>query len=102
MSLPRRAMWRIGPRPSATTVAWKPSGKIRPSGSAASAGAATSRATEISKVFFMYFPNGRGLTAYFGAHARGAALPAPAEIAQSFHDGRTGAELPLALQPKKQ
>jgi len=57
---------------------------------------------ETSKVFFMHFPDGGGLTAYFGADASGAALPAPAKIAHAFEDGGTGAKLAFALQPKKQ
>src|SRR5690349_15439373 len=43
--LARTAMCRMGPRPSVTTVAWNPEGKVSPSGSCAGEGAVRNEPT---------------------------------------------------------
>src|SRR5258706_7911718 len=92
----------MGPSPSATTVAWKPDGRVKPSGSAAKTGAAARHKAETSNVFFMHSPDGGGWPPFFRAHARGPAPPAPGAIAQAFDPSRAGAELALAMDAKKQ
>src|SRR3954462_5411151 len=93
MSLPRTAKCRIEPRPSATTLAWKPGGRINPSGSAAIAGAAARIATKTVKnarfirpcPFFSFRPSSLARKRKMRNYAclrRRAPAPAWAKIAQ--------------------
>src|SRR5689334_11645708 len=53
LPLRRTARWRIGPRSSATIVAWKPGGSVSPSGCSAAAKASPSAAASTTPSLFI-------------------------------------------------